>query len=165
MRDLYSNARPLWYALYLGKTDAVDENGDFTGETDITYSEPVEFRANLSATRGTQGFTGTGISYDYFGADVRYDLIISTANMDLPIDEHSLIWTKDPYGDSSVVDYSQAEFRVSAVARGLHHMKYAIRSLEVTHDETDPSAAVQDEHTTGNEGNQEVPDWFEEEEP
>lgn len=121
----------MWYALYLGQVDAVDENGDYTGDQTVSYSEPVRFEANLSATRGTQGFTGTGVSYDYFGADVKYDLIISTAQMDLPIDEHTLIWTAEPELDGGGnVDYDKAGFRVKAVARGLHHMKYAIRSLQ-----------------------------------
>lgn len=130
MRDLRANTRELWYATYQGETAVVDENGDLTGEKQKSYSEPVKFRANLSATRGTQGFTGTGVSYDYFGADVQYDLIISTANMTLPIDEYTLIWTSEPAKVNGVVDYEQAQYRVKAVARGLQHMKYAIRSLQ-----------------------------------
>ena len=136
MRDLLSNCRDLWYATYTGKVEEVDSNGDYTGVKISTYSEPVHFKANLSATRGTQGFTGTGTSYDYFGADIKYDLIISTAVMDMPIDEYTLIWTEEPATDGSGnVDYSKAGFRVKAVARGLHHMKYAIRSLQHTIDE------------------------------
>ena len=113
MRDLMANNRHLWYALYLGDTEEVDENGDFTGERGPSYSEPVQFEANLSATRGTQGFTGTGSSYDYFGAD---------------IDEHSLIWDIEPERDSGGnVDFSKARYNVTAVARGLVQMKYAIK--------------------------------------
>ena len=142
MRNLKANNRKLWYALYEGQTDAVDENGDYTGDQAVGYADPVEFEANLSATRGTQGFTGTGLSYDYFGADVKYDLIISTAQMDLPIDEYSLIWRTEPeYTEveetvngvttkKKVYNFDSAEFRVKAVATGLHHMKYAIRSLQ-----------------------------------
>ena len=131
MRDLMSNSRNLWYAKYVGETMEVDENGDLTGERIPTYSEPVLFRANLSATRGTQGFTGTGSSYDYFGSDVKYDLIISTANMALPLDEHCVVWTREPETkQDGSVDYDKAGFRVTAVARGIHHMKYAIRSRQ-----------------------------------
>ena len=128
MRDLMANNRHLWYALYLGDTEEVDENGDFTGERGPSYSEPVQFEANLSATRGTQGFTGTGSSYDYFGADIDYSLIISTANMNLPIDEHSLIWDVEPERDTGGnVDYNKARYNVTAIARGLVQMKYAIK--------------------------------------
>ena len=131
MRDLRANSRDLWYAVYLGVEEKTDANGDYTGERVEVYSKPVWFRANLSATRGTQGFTGTGSSYDYFGADVKYDLIISTAQMDLPIDEYSLVWDAEPELDENDnVDYSKAKYRVKAVARGLHHMKYAIQTLQ-----------------------------------
>lgn len=131
MRNLIKNNRRLWYATFSGEQQGVDENGDITGVPVKTYSEPVEFHANLSATRGTQGFTGTGASSDYFGQDVKYDLIISTAQMDLPIDEYTLIWTSEPeMGANNAVDYSKAGYRVKAVARGLYHMKYAIRSLQ-----------------------------------
>ena len=130
MRNLLRNNHDLWYATYLGVEQEVDENGDYTGVKTELYSEPVKFRANLSATRGTQGFTGTGASLDYFGADIGYDLIISTAAMDLPIDEHSLVWTNEPRRDGNGdVDYSKAEYRVKAVARGIYHTKYAIRRL------------------------------------
>ena len=131
MRNLKSNNRTMWYATYSGVTDEVDANGDLTGRQVASYSQPVQFEANLSATRGTQGFTGTGASYDYFGADIEYDLIISTAQMDLPLDEFSLIWTNDPVAVDGVVDPETANFKVKAVARGLHHMKYAIRMLQM----------------------------------
>lgn len=133
MRDLLSNTRPIWYATYLGETEVVDDNGDITGEIADSYSEPVMVRLNLSATRGTQGFTGTGLSYDYFGADVKYDLILSTSRMDLPINEYSLIWDSEPEKDGQGnVLYDRAKYRVTAVARGLHHMKYAVRTRQMT---------------------------------
>lgn len=127
MRDLIRNNRHMWYATYTSETKEVDDNGDYTGNDMQEYSEPVAFAANLSATRGTQGFTGTGADVDYFGADVDYSLIISTAKMDLPIDEHTLIWTTEPTEVNGVVDYSSAQYVVTAVARGLYHMKYAIK--------------------------------------
>jgi hypothetical protein len=127
MRNLIRNNRQMWYAVYTKEDPETDENGDFTGDDSFSYGAPVEFRANLSATRGTQGFTGTGASDDYFGADVDYSLIISTADMTLPIDENTLIWTSQPVVVGKVVDYSSAQYVVTAVARGLYHMKYAIK--------------------------------------
>ena len=134
MRNLVANNRKLWYSLYLGETDVIDENGDFTGERTQHFSEPVMFKANLSATRGTQGFTGTGGTYDYFGADIDYSLIISTADMHLPIDEHSLVWDVEPERDPETgeVDFDKARFTVTAVARSLVQMKYAIKRKPAT---------------------------------
>ena len=130
MRNLIRNNRTMWYATYSDATKKVDDNGDYTGEETAEYVDPVEFHANLSATRGTQGFTGTGASPDYFGADIDYALIISTAQMDLPINEHSLIWTEQPVLDENGhADPDTAQFAVTAVARGLYHMKYAIKRM------------------------------------
>lgn len=191
MRNLIRNNRKMWYATFNDKTKQVDSNGDYTGDEIAEYVTPVEFHANLSATRGTQGFTGTGASVDYFGADVDYSLIISTAQMDLPIDEHTLIWTENPFSptptpddpdnpqdvdtdeessddtepnsdtnvvddtepeddvdpteedptepstpqepvtpnDPTLVDPNTAQYVVTAVARGLYHMKYAIKRM------------------------------------
>jgi hypothetical protein len=119
----------MWYAVYSKEEPEIDENGDFTGNDTFSYGTPVEFHANLSATRGTQGFTGTGASTDYFGADIDYALIISTADMTLPIDENTLIWTSQPVIVNNEVDYRSAQYVVTAVARGLYHMKYAIKRL------------------------------------
>lgn len=131
MRNLIRNNRKMWYATYVDQTKIVDSNGDYTGDESVEYVTPVEFHANLSATRGTQGFTGTGADVDYFGADIDYALIISTAQMDLPIDEHSLIWTEQPVEDpqTHLVDPETAQYAVTAVAKGLYHMKYAIKRM------------------------------------
>lgn len=131
MRDLRSNTKKIWYATYQEKTPVYDENGDFTGDYETGYSKPVSFRANLSATRGTQGFTGTGASNEYFGADIKYDRIISTSKMDLPIDEHTLIWTRTPATkQDGSIDYNKADYKVKAVAQGILHMKYAVQSRQ-----------------------------------
>lgn len=129
MRNLIRNNRKMWYATFANVVKKVDASGDYTGDDTSEYGNPVEFHANLSATRGTQGFTGTGASADYFGADIDYALIISTAQMDLPIDEHTLIWTSQPIpdGTTGLVDPETAQYIVTAVARGLYHMKYAIK--------------------------------------
>lgn len=130
MRNLIRNNRTMWYAVSPSVTKEVDENGDFTGNEVMEPTKPVEFHANLSATRGTQGFTGTGADVDYFGADVDYALIISTAQMDLPINEHSLIWTEKPVLDEDgFADPETAQYAVTAVARGIYHMKYAIKKM------------------------------------
>jgi len=132
VRDLRSNSKKLWYATYSEKTPVYDENGDFTGDYEPGYSKPVTFRANLSATRGTQGFTGTGASNYYFGEDIKYDRIISTSRMDLPLDEYTLIWTNAPAKkQDGTVDYNSADYKVKAVAHGISHMKYAIQSRQL----------------------------------
>lgn len=139
MRNLRSNARKLWYATYQGKDYRRDENGDITGDYDAVYSAPVMFKANLSATRGTQGFTGTGTVADWFGADIDYSLIISTCDMTLPIDEFTLIWKTQPELDEhGLADPKTAQYKVASVAHGQRHMKYAIKEFDRTMPEPTP---------------------------
>ena len=130
MRDLRSNTRKLWYSNSKGLEDVLDEYGFPTGDPKKVITDPVMFRANLSATRGTQGFTGTGESNDYFGSDIDYSLIISTSRMDLPIAEDTIIWNAEPQKtEDDEWDCNTNAFRVTAVARGLHHMKYAVKRM------------------------------------
>ena len=131
MRDLRSNTRKLWYSNASGEpSDILDEYGFPSGVGKQGFTTPVMFRANLSATRGTQGFTGTGESNNYFGSEVDYSLIISTSHMDLPLYEDTLIWDSQPTVDEhGNVDGDTATFRITAVARGIHHMKYAVKRL------------------------------------
>ena len=124
MRDLLANTKPLWYALYLGKQPITDEHGDYTGESEIQYSEPVPFRANISPARGS-------VETDSFGANLDYSKTISTANTKLPIDEYSLIWDKEPdKKEDGTTDFDKAQYKVVAVAVGLYHVKYAIQKLQ-----------------------------------
>ena len=90
MRNVRRNERQMWYATFTGKTDVLDANGDIAGQRDA-YSEPVEFWAVLSPSRGYSGFGGTSYP-SFFGANVDSDRRIMTAELDLPIDETTLIW-------------------------------------------------------------------------
>ena len=123
MRDLLANTKRLWYSVYKGKQPIIDENGDFTGEYIESYGEPVAFRANISPAKGSS-------EADVFGASITYSKTISTANMNLPIDEYSLIFDKEPERkEDDTVDFEKAQYEVVAVARGLYHVKYAIKKL------------------------------------
>lgn len=132
MRDLIANTKPLWYALYGEKIPITDERGDFTGEYITSYSEPVSFRANISPARGSS-------EADVFGAALDYSKTISTASMSLPIDEYSLVWDEKPEKlPDGTTDFDKAQYKVVAVARGLYHVKYALKRLakssEVKHE-------------------------------
>ena len=98
MRGLKRNKQKLWYQLYdnhipIYETD-LDGNiiydpvtGEplLTGDFTVGYSEPVEFRANVSAARGEA-------NTDPFGVDLAYDKTVATCDMNLPIDELSVLF-------------------------------------------------------------------------
>lgn len=123
MRSLKKNQRGMWYSLYNKKIPMLDENGDETGDFDISYSTPVAFKASLSPGKGsTQG--------NVFGVDVDYARTISTTDMDLPITETSLVWyeTKPVFLVDGTVDPNSADYEVAAPpADGLNVLVIALR--------------------------------------
>ena len=46
------NKSRFFYALYVSKEQGTDEWGNPTGGVDITYGDPQECRANVSAAKG-----------------------------------------------------------------------------------------------------------------
>lgn len=116
MRSLERNKQTFYYALYSGVTEVIDENGDYTGEREITYSSPVKYRANISAAKGESETAP-------FGIETNYSKTISTNDMSCPIKEDSVLWidkdpTTDPYN-----------FLVVKVAKSLNSILYAIREV------------------------------------
>ena len=115
MRNLAINERRMWYALYVGKTEQVDSNGDFTGDPVLQYTKPVEFWAVISPGRGyNAGFAGT-LDKAIFGVDIDSERRIMTTDTSLPITETSLIWLEQPalLQDGSA-DPDSATFSVTA---------------------------------------------------
>ena len=109
MRDLKKNLRKMHYALYDSEIPIYDENGNEELETRAGYKNPVLFRANLSAGK-------SNAEESPFGKDVSYDRVISTCDMELPIDENSLIWVKNKlvFNADGTVNPDSADYEVSA---------------------------------------------------
>jgi len=131
MLDNRLNTVELWHLKWAGETDEVDDYGDYTGESTKEYLEPVKIRANLSPAHGAEEDA-------VFGASINYSKILTTANMRMGIDEHSLLSDKEPivtktkdgkctvsgsFGDGGET------YRVVRVAKGRYHMRYALESL------------------------------------
>lgn len=105
MRALRRNQKKMKYSLLLGEAPiyVTDEDGNVkyesaiydgveytypieTGETEIYYSTPVDFKANIALSGGDSDSTEYGLST----AD--YEAIIMTSKGAVPIVEGSLIW-------------------------------------------------------------------------
>lgn len=123
MRQLKRNQREFWYALYLGKQEAVDEEGNYTGELEIKYSQPQKVRANISSSKGTADQEVFGISLDYTKS-------ISTTDTSLEIDENSRVWieTEPVLKEDGLADGDSADYSVVQVAKGLYSTMYAIKT-------------------------------------
>lgn len=136
MRGLKRNQKKLWYQLYQNNIPVyeTDLEGNIfrdpvigepllTGETKIGYSDPVEFRANVSANRGES-------SSDPFGIDLSYDKTMVSCDMNLPIDELSVLFVdKKPVFDADGNLTNTADYKVVKVAKSLNSVLYAIKKI------------------------------------
>ena len=121
MKALERNKQTIYYANFNGKTKVLDENGLFTGEYEVTYTEPVEVKVNVSASRGEAYL-------DLFGTDLNYTNTIVT-DKDLGIDENSILWVgKEAYQGSVITPHN---YIVVSIAKSLNSVVYAIRKVDV----------------------------------
>lgn len=121
MKALERNKQKIYYANFSGKTEIIDENGLYTGEYEISYTEPVEVKVNVSASRGEAYL-------DLFGTDLNYTNTIVT-DKDLGIDENSILWVgKEAYQNSVITPHN---YIVVSVAKSFNSVVYAIRKVDV----------------------------------
>jgi len=122
MRALERNKQTIYYANYTGRSTITDSNGLKTGEYELTYSNPVKAKVNVSASRGQA-------EIDLFGTDLNYTNTIVT-DKDLGIDENSIIWVgKEAYQGSVITPHN---YIVASVAKSLNFFVYAIRKVDVS---------------------------------
>lgn len=136
MRSLKRNQKTLYYQLYQNSIPVYETDLDgnivrdpvtgeplLTGETKVGYSDPVEFRANVSANRGES-------SSDPFGIDLSYDKTMVSCNMALPIDELSVLFVdRKPEFDAGGNLTNTADYKVAKVAKSLNSALYAIKKI------------------------------------
>ena len=122
MRTLVRNKQTIYYALYSSSTDTVDEYGDYTGEPTATYSDPVELKANVSASRGNA-------EGELFGIDLDYSRTICIEGTDCPIKEDSILWIGRVPDDKGTVKHN---YIVKAVAISLNNTVYAVKEVNVS---------------------------------
>lgn len=118
MRSAVINKQTIYYALYTGITDAVDSDGFLTGEKVKTYAEPVEFRINVSPSKGYA-------KVEPFGIETSYDRVMNTCDLTCPINEETLVWVDKTPQDGP------HNYRVTRVAPGLKNIVYAIQGVSV----------------------------------
>ena len=123
MRCMKRNQKSFWYCLYESAEDVVDEWGNVTGEQKVTYSEPVEMAANISAATG---YAQT----EQFGNLDSYDKVIVTDDLNCPIDEHTVLFIdKEP--EFNADDSPMNDYIVKRVAKSLNSISIAVRKVDV----------------------------------
>lgn len=136
MRTLNRNKQIMKYSLHLGiqpiyKTDddgnyILNKKGDpiKTGESEVVYSDPTEFRASIS-------FSGGETQVVEFGADFSsYDACIIVPRDSLPIKEMSLIWrTSVVKMVDGKVDPKSADYVVKRKSPSLNYDKFLLERI------------------------------------
>lgn len=124
MRCLEKNKRPFYYCLYLREEDMRDDEGDYTGETRIVYSEPELAKYNISPATGNT-------STEQFGNDIQYDKVIVLDDMSCPIDENSVLFvdSEPSYDEGGNPRY---DYIVKKVAPSINSISIAIAKVKVS---------------------------------
>ena len=125
MRALLRNKILIHYANYSGKTPVTNEAGRLTGEYEISYTNPIAVRANVSAARGES-------TTRQFGDDVSYDRIIVLDDPKFPIAESSVFWIDTPpeiQEDGSTK--TPHDYIVKQVAPSLNSVSIAVSKVNV----------------------------------
>lgn len=119
MRLLNRNKQKFYHSEFVSYSPVVDEYGNETGESRITYSTPTSCRGNISAARGSADVRE-------FGEDLNYDRVIVLDDPDTTIDEHSILWIQCSPDNDTPHDHV-----VRKVARSLNSVSIAVSKVIV----------------------------------
>ena len=127
MRTVHRNKQKIYYALYSGKNPILDEYGNQTGEYELTFATPVEYKINVSAARGTA-------DVDPFGINENYTKTMVTNDMSCPIEESTRLWIgKDATVTvDEVTTVTPHNYVVIKKAPSINSITYAIKEVSVT---------------------------------
>ncbi len=121
MRTLKRNKRPVAFAFYAGVQELTDEYGNYTGEYDVSYTEPVKTKMNVSGGRGQADIA-------LFGLTQTFGRTATTEDLDTPFNTETVMWIETDPDLGEPFDY-----RVVAVSRTINQVVLALS--EVEHDE------------------------------
>lgn len=128
------NKVTFYYALYTGKSAIVNTQGQDTGEEQNTYSNPVAYKANISAAKGET-------EVRQFGDNLAYDRVIVLDNTAPAINEYSILWvdtmpTLDNQGKLATEQTGEVitphDYIVKKVAKSLNSVLVAISKVKVS---------------------------------
>ena len=126
MRCMLRNMRNFYYATYEGKSEIEDDYGNKTGEYVVIYSNPVKCKGNVSAAQGE-------IQSRQFGDSESYDKVIVLDNVNVPINEHSILWVDTlPTVENDGSSQTPHDYIVKEVARSLSSVSIAIKKVDVS---------------------------------
>ena len=124
MKTLERNKRDFYYATYITKEENKDENGYATGTYKVVYSEAVKCKGNISPSSGIA-------QTEMFGNELSYDKVMVLDDVNIPIDENSILWVDKPveYDDNGNPLH---DYVVKEVAKSLNSVSFAISKVKIS---------------------------------
>ena len=129
MKCLVRNKQTLYYRLWEGVQETVDEDGNIVETNVPVYSDPVKIRANVSVAEGQRFVEST--SAQMFGLAIDYDKVIVLDDVNCPIEESTVFYIdKTPYADDgSITAY---DYRVTRISKSLNSISIAVKKVDVS---------------------------------
>lgn len=138
MRDLRRNTQKVYFKLYLGDQEIIDQYGNATGSYVPVYSDLMDADLVVSPNKGSA-------DTEQFGSLLDYDRTMTTANTSVLIDENSVLWvdgadTNGPWNYvvkkrapwKNSIQYAVSQVTVSAYEEYKRLMESAEKAAEVT---------------------------------
>ncbi len=124
MRTQHRNQRPVYYAAYEGVTELTDEDGNYTGEYGVSYTEPTFALMNVSGGRGQADVA-------LFGLTQTFSRTATTQDLDTDWNTQMVFWVEcDP-------ETKPYNYRVAAVSRTINQVVLALAEVERDADDSD----------------------------
>lgn len=118
MKLLKRNLQTIYYKLYLGTVEVLDDDGNETGEKNITYSDVYTVQANVSSATGN-------VAHEQFGLLENYDRVVLIDNTKLPISEDT-IFNLD---EETPTEDTVFNYRVMRISKSLNVLAIALEKV------------------------------------
>lgn len=123
MKLMKRNLKPVYYCLYVDRKPLLDADGNESGESGVTYGEPVKLMCSVSPATGYA-------QANMFGNLESYDKVLITDDMDCPIDENTVLFIdKAPEFKDGKPTF---DYTVRRVAKSLNAISYAVSKVKVS---------------------------------
>lgn len=119
MRTIQRNRREVWYALYQGVTDVLDDEGNYTGEQEVSYTTPVKAMMNVSGGRGRA-------MVEEFGIDNPFTHTVVTPDLTTAFNTDTIWWFGKTPSDGA------HNFRCTGISRTPNQVVIALAEVEVS---------------------------------
>lgn len=119
MRTIQRNRREVWYALYQGVTDVMDDEGNYTGEQEVSYTTPVKAMMNVSGGRGRA-------MVEEFGIDNPFTHTAVTSDLTTAFNTDTIWWFGKTPSDGA------HNFRCTGISRTPNQVVIALAEVEVS---------------------------------